>query len=348
MNEQTVYFLQALYDDLAERAPKSDEEDFLNEVKEKAAETGRLAITAEIKRYLTGFLSPDTIIVSAEAKSLAEKAEKLMEEIQEVRYPYELRAISNSVHRLIGEVQALLIITIRAITSENGVSRDKIHFIVRQTAPAALTHIKQRCRMLFYRNFVLAGRKINSNAYLPADVSLREWLDYYINVLGSATDLMTDDEADGRWAYVLKRVKLRTHLTLDLFVKVQPDRNALTISPGKAKIGTSSEGLLKISGRGYLTNLKPDDYDIICKGEFLCYIPVVHNYAFLSSSSNDPNRNISYIVSGQKYLVSSEDYFRMINKYLISRTLGLRVRQGNCIFCGSLLNDGRCMNCHGM
>lgn len=348
MNEQTVYFLQSLYDDLEERAKKSDEKDFLNEIKEKAAETGRLAAIAEIKRYLTGFLSPDTIIVSEEAKNLAERAEKLMKEIQKVRYPYELRVISNSVHKLIGEVQALLITTIRAIISEHGASRSDIHFIVRQIAPAALIHIKQRCRMLFYRNFVLTGGKVNSSTYLPADVSLREWLDYYMNVLGSATDLMTDEEVDGRWAYMLKRVTLRTHLTLDLFVKVQPDQNALIIPPGKAKIGTSSEGLLKISGRGYLTNLKVDDYDIICKDEFLHCIPFVRNYAFLNSLSNDPNRNISYIVSGQKYLVSPENYFRMINKYLISRTLGLRVRQGNCVFCGSLLAHGKCMNCHGM
>lgn len=348
MNEQTVYFLQSLYDNLEERSLKSDEEDFLNEAKEKAAETGRLAAIAEIKRYLTGFLSPDTIIVSDKAKHLAERARKLISEIQEVRYPYELRAISNSMHKLIGEVQALLIITIRAITSEHGANRDEIHFIVRQTAPAALAQTQRRCRMLFYRNFVLTGGKINTNAYLPGDVSLREWIDYYINVLGSATDLMTYDEIDGRWAYKLKRVTLRTHLTLDLFVKVQPERSALTITPGKAKIGTSSEGMLKISGRGYLTNLKPDDYDIICQNKFLHYIPVVHNYAFLTSSSNDPNKNINYIVSGQKYLVSSEDYFRMVNKYLISRTLGLRVRQGNCIFCGSLLTHGKCMNCHGM
>lgn len=348
MNEQTVYFLQALYDDLEERAKKSDEEDFLNEIKEKAAETGRLALIAERNRYLTGFLSPETIIVSDKAKRLAEKSEKLMKEIQEVRYPYELRSISNSVHKLIGEVQALLIITIRAVTSEYGANRDDIHFIVRQIAPSARIQIQHRCRMLFYRNFVLTGGKINTNAYLPDNASLRAWLDYYLNVLGNATDLMTDDEADGRWAYKLKRVTLRTHLTLDLFVKVPPDRSALTIAPGKAKIGTSSDGMLKISGRGYLTNLKPDDYDIICRNEFLRYIPAVRNYAFLSSSSNNPNKNISSILSGQKYLVPPADYFRMINKYLISRTLGLRVRQGSCIFCGSLLTYGKCRNCHGM
>lgn len=343
MNEQTVYFLQALYDELTDRERKNGRLSGIDEAKTKLCKIGKLAAIDEMNRYLTGFLRNDTIIVSAKARFLKERALKIMTEINETKYPNELQSLASEAHKIIGEVQALMIITLRAMTDSSFIKRSNIHFIVKQLVPSATQKIRYNCLLIYYRNFILTGGK--SVNKLPKSNDIKDWLNYYINNLSVETNCMTDEETDGRWSYVRKKFHLHPNLSIELFVNVLPDNSVFTISPGKAAVKTENGGALKISGRGYLTNLKTDDYELMCGGKYISHIKKMENYSFLKGISENPNVNLNYILSNDKYLISPSEYFRIINRYIISRTLGDRVRYGNCIFCGSPLKNGKCGAC---
>ena len=58
-----------------------------------------------------------------------------------------------------------------------------------------------------------------------------------------------------------------------------------------------------------------------------------------------PPQVLGRILGGKKYLIVSEDYFKLINKYIIAETFHQRVGIGKCLYCGSTLYHGRCPEC---
>ncbi|MBQ9695254.1 MAG: hypothetical protein IJV58_02370 [Oscillospiraceae bacterium] len=337
MKKQTVYFLQALY-----TAPVD---------KNKVVQTGILYAKDEMQRNLQGFLHPRTLLISDYAKQLKRKAQSLLGQLDMVQNPQGLLPLVDEYERLIGEVAYCQKLTIRALDNPAGSQRSDLHIIARQMIPFAAKSIRTRCILSTLRCEILRGRTNFRREPFPENDSLHDWLDYYFRVIGPETDTMPDDIADGRWAYELHTVRFRPYLTIPQFVMKQPatDRD-LWIAPGQARVGSGAGGVLRITGRGCLTNLLPSDEKCLVSGEYVSSLAQIRKFQAIDRSdkkySENPNQCLERLL-GRKYLIHAEEYFQMMNRYLVTHTLGIRLQEGSCMYCGSLMSKGVCQKCVG-
>ena len=85
-------------------------------------------------------------------------------------------------------------------------------------------------------------------------------------------------------------------------------------------------------------------------GEYVSSLAQIRKFQAIDRSdkkySENPNQCLERLL-GRKYLIHAEEYFQMMNRYLVTHTLGIRLQEGSCMYCGSLMSKGVCQKCVG-
>ena len=114
MKQQTIYFLQALWDVDVQR-------DELSNIAKEAS-------LYEINHLLAGILDTQTIWISERAKELGEEIKEIKRNIEKLERPYRLIGINNEYQKIIGELYALQIKTVKTLDSKSGPMFEDMHF----------------------------------------------------------------------------------------------------------------------------------------------------------------------------------------------------------------------------
>lgn len=331
MKQQTIYFLQALWDVDVQR--------------EQIGSIAKEASLYEINHLLSGVLDEQTIWVSEKAKSLKRQVEEIQKDIKKLGHPYQLIGINNEYQKVIGELHALQLKTVKTLDSESGPMFENLHIIVKQLFPFALKKMQEQTYFQLYRMMILNGKLPNTNFYLPTSNFLEEWIHFYRNKLLPMFESLDDKTLDGRWAYERKNVTLNNRIKIEQFVAVKPEYEELKTGIGRPQIRTGEDGHLRIYGRGYITNLTPWDMlkniNIVCENE----LSSVKDISLISDENAEPNEILDAVFGREKYLIAPEKYFELINRCIIANIFYHRIRLGNCIYCGSPLYHDKCPKC---
>lgn len=331
MNQQTVLFLQALWD-----------------VNIQKAELERISIEAaqyDLASALRGAMDYETLWVSDQAVALKKQVLKKQKQLNEVKAPYQLLPHIKEYQSLIGQIQALQIKTMQTLNSPSGPLIEDTHIIVRQLQPFAESKYKEQTLFQLYRVLVLAGINVAQKVKLPTHYSLEALIDFNSKVLKPVLDNLDDEILDGRWAYEKRTVRFQSGITFEQYVAVEPTQTEINQIIGIPRISTGDEGNLRICGRGYITNLRPDDILSVWKSSIKDGIQTEKFYRAIVSDTELPQHTLSRYYGQKKYLVSPSTYFQKINMYIISDTFQRRVKQGMCFFCGSPFYHGICKKC---
>ncbi|MBR4027694.1 MAG: hypothetical protein IKJ01_09145 [Lachnospiraceae bacterium] len=330
MNQQTIYFLQALWDNDVQR-----------ETLQKIAKD---ASQYEINRLLEGVLDSRTIWVSDEAKKLKKQIENVKREIENISRPYHLIGLNKEYQRIMGEIQALQIQTAQSLYA-NVMRFEDIHIVVRQFFPFTLKKMQEQTYYQLYRLLILNGALPEIKFYLPVGDFLEEWIYFYQNKLLPMFEQLEDKTLDGRWAYERKKVVLNNKIQIEQFVAVKPKQEEFKNGIGRPVIGTGDNGHLRIFGRGYITNLTPWDMKHITHLSCENKITFVKDYSFIKDENVNPSYILDKIFGHKKYMITSEVYFEFLNTYIIANTFYKRMELGNCLYCGSTLYHNVCPKC---
>ena len=331
MNQQTIYFLQALWD--------------MGVQKDKLRALTRNASQSEIDRLLKGVLDPQTVWVSEEAKQIKKRIAGIRNEITKVNYPGQVTGISREYRKLIGKMQALQINTAKTLLSDAGPVFRDVHVIVKQLVPYALKKMKRQTCYQLYRLLVLNGKFPAATLFFPTSDLLEEWVYFYQNKLQPLFEQLDDRTLDGRWAYERKRVVLNGMVQIEQYVSVKPKQEELEMAPGMADMGPGEEGKVRIYGRGCLTNISPWDLKNGMEMSYEKKRPTIQDFSFVSGEDVHPGRLLDVVFGDRKYLISPDVYFEFVNRCIVARTFYYRIRQGECLQCGSPLYHGKCPNC---
>ena len=331
MNRQSLFFLQALWD--------------ADVQKEKILYLSQEASVYEIEHKLEGVLRSECLWVSEEANEIRRKIYEIKENIWKIDRPYQLIGYVDEYNKLIGEVHAMQIQTVRSITSDAGPMIKDLHVIVEPLFPLALKKIKEQMKYQLYRLLVLKGCSSNVPAELPAEDSLTAWIDFYKNKIYPQADALNDKQLDGRWAYEKKVFIIGKGIKIEQFVSVAPEDYEIKQRIGYGSIGTGEEGNLRIFGRGRMTNMTPGDLDLSKKIIFCNTLDAVSDFSFIGDENRKPDEILDGYFRGEKYLIRPDSYFNMINQYLILKTFQQRMELGTCMYCGMPLYGGICKNC---
>lgn len=331
MKQQTIYFLQALWNVDVQR-------DELNSIAIEAS-------LYEINHLLAGIFDSRTIWISEKAKDLGKQIKDIKKNIEKLDQPYRLISMNNEYQKIIGELHALQIKTVKTLDSKSGLIFEDMHIIVRQLFPFALKKVQEQTYFQLYRIMILNGALPNTKFCLPTSNILGEWIHFYQNKLMPIFETLEDQTLDGRWAYERKSVTLNNRIKIEQFVSVKPEYDELKIRIGSPQVGTGKEGHLRIYGRGYITNLTPWDLvnniNIRCREE----LSFRKDISVISDENARPNEILDALFGKEKYLINSEKYFELINTYIIANTFYHRIRLGNCIYCGLPLFHDKCPKC---
>ena len=74
---------------------------------------------------------------------------------------------------------------------------------------------------------------------------------------------------------------------------------------------------------------------------------MIEDYSAISDENAPPGDNLEKLLPQQKYIVFPEEYFQMINQYMLAKTFYQRIKLGNCLLCGTPLHHHLCPNCEG-
>lgn len=331
MKQQTIYFLQALWDANVQR-------DELTQITKEAS-------LYEINHILKGVSDSRTLWISERARSLKRQSDTVRAEIEQLSWPHQLIGINREYQKLAGEIQALQIKTIKTLSSPNGPNFEEMHIVVKQLVPFALKKVREQVCFQIYRMLVLNGNLPDMRLYPPFDASLEAWVNFYKNKLGPMFEQLEEGILDGRWAYERKKVTLNHRIQLEQFVAEKPEREEVRNVIGRPQIGTGEKGHLRISGRGYLTNLSP--WDLVPDMNLACHkeLTFIKDYFLVDDENRNPAEILDSIFGHEKYLIAPEKYFELINKRMIADTFYHRIQLGACLYCGAPLYHNRCPEC---
>ena len=331
MNQQTIYFLQALWDMGVQR--------------ERLGALVRDASGMEIEKGTKGVSDPKTVVISEEAKKTMNRIAAVKVELSKVKQPKPVAGLSREYRKLIGEMQALQIKTAQTLLSDTGPVFRDLHVVVKQLVPYAKKKVQRQTWFQMYRLLVLNGKFPAATLYYPTSDLLEEWIYFYQNKLTPLLDQLDDGTLDGRWAYEKRKIELNHLVWVEQFVSVKPKQEELALAPGSVQVGYGDQGQIRICGRGFLNNLHPE---ALSAGMDLVYekkMPYIHDFTFLTYENQNPEQMLDAIFKEKPYLISPEAYFEFLNRGILTRTFFDRISQGSCISCGSPLYHNKCPKC---
>ncbi len=330
MKQQTIYFLQALWDTEPE--------------KEQITRIGQDALRSEIEKAFAGVLHEETLWISVQAVQLRKRIVKIRDDILQITKPSQLLRINQDFQTVLGEVQGMQVQTMQALNSGSGPMPDQIHILARQIRPFAIRQIREQCMYQMYRLLVLCGRWPDPGIKLPDGEFSSDWIPFFRDRLSQLLAQQKRETLDGRWAYERRQVTL-SGVRLEQFIRVPPRGPEIGQMIGVPVIGSGKDGCLRISGRGSITNLAPEDVLKYYKSGYVGDLSFLSNLTLVGNENAHPAQVLDRVLGRKKYLITPEKYFAFINKYIIADTFNQRIRIGNCLYCGSALYHGRCPEC---
>ena len=330
MKQQTIYFLQALWDTEPE--------------KDQITGIGREALCKEMDRAFAGVLHEETIWVSARAGQMKQRIAQIRMDASQAMRPSQLLRINQDFLTVLGEIQAMQLQTMQALNAGAGPVPAQIHILARQIRPFAIRRIREQCMYQMYRLLVLKGGWPDPGTELPDGESSPEWIPFFLDKLCQLLAQQKKETLDGRWAYERRQVSLGG-IRLEQFIRVTPRREEIRQMIGQPGIGSGKNGCLRFFGRGAITNIAPEDMLKYYKSGYVRNLSFVSNMTLADKENAAPTQVLERILGRKKYLIAPEDYFKLINKYIIAETFNQRVGIGKCLYCGSTLYHGRCPEC---
>lgn len=330
MNQQSVYFLQALWDG-GIKTPQ-----LLN--------LGKKGMKQESSEALMGLWNRDTLWISEEAKSLRRQMEQIVESIDSISAPAQLTTVLDRYERVLGELRALQVETMQCLTSEEGPALRHLHVIVPPLFTMAGRRLENHLKYQLYRLMVF-GKTEEMKKIKP--VGLRtpyHWVEFYRNTVEPGLRSL-GDRLDGRWAYERRKIKVLRHLVLEQYIAVAPREEELAAIPGRAYVGVGQGGDMRIFGRGRLTNISPDT--LLERWDYLSQTTISSQsfYETDEIETKSPEEILEFCFKGREYLMDVQGFFRAYNEYLIGQTIYYRVKRGNCLYCGGMISRGQCERC---
>ena len=331
MNEQSIYFLQALWDVEVRR--------------DELIQIAKSAMLFDIENTFKGVLNEQTLWISPEAIELYHKLLLLKKRVDSINKPYDLLNINNEFISISGSVKALQIKTAQGLSSKSGMIMEDMHIVVKQLFPYFLYQIKKQTSYQLYRLCVLNGSLPQDKLHLPDEDKLQEWLNFYSKQLLPLFDLFSNQQLDSRWAYERRNVIINGKIQIEQFVSVDPIENELKQPLGVPGVGTGEKGEFRIFGRGMITNLKPRDFEkrISCPVEHV--LPNLKDFSKIPTVNDNPTIVLNQIFKGKHYLIDSQKYFAFINTFILAETFYYRYKTGSCFYCGAQLYMNKCSRC---
>lgn len=332
MKQQTIYFLQALWD---------IEQDAM---REKISGISREALLHEIETAFAGVMHERTLWVSDQSLLARQRIIKLKEDLAKVNRPNQLIRINQEFQTLQGEISGMQIQTMQTLHAGHGPMLDKVHIIARQIQPFAISKIREQCYYQLYRLMVLCGSWPDRTLQLPQEAHSSEWIRLFRDRISPLLAQQRMAVLDGRWAYERRKISLGK-VQLEQFIRVQARPEEIRQMVGAPSIGSGSDGSLRIFGRGAITNLTPGDIDGYKDDLIIKNLSSIQNLSYFGNENSNPLQVLERLFGKRKYLIMPEKYFAFINKAIIAETFYQRVTIGNCIYCGSPLYHGKCSSC---
>ena len=245
-----------------------------------------------------------------------------------------------------GRIKALQIKSAQTLNARSGILIKDLHILVRQLFPFTLLQLEKQCTYQIYRLLVLTGSLDPDELGFPESGSLSDWIDYYQNKLMPHINGLSMEELDCRWAYERKQVWLNKEIQTEQFVSVLPTEEELKQPLGIPGIGTGKNGEFRIFGRGRITNLSPSDFGSGVRIRYRRAVPDVKNYSTIPSEVNNPRVVLDKIFEpGERYLIEPRRYFEFVNNTILASIFNIRIKSGNCIYCGAPLYVNKCSKC---
>lgn len=331
MNEQSIYFLQALWDAEVQR----------NEL----IQIAKNAMLFDIENTFKGVLDEQTLWLSPAAIKLYHNLLLLRQKVDSILKPYDLLNINNEFISIYGSIKALQIKTAQGLNSKSGLIMKDVHIIVKQLFPYFLNQLKKQTSYQLYRLCVLNGSLPQGRLHLPDGDKLHEWLDFYCKELLPLFDILSDQQLDSRWAYEKRNIIINGEIQIEQFVLVDPLEKELKQPLGVPGVGTGGKGEFRIFGRGLITNLKPQDFEKRIYFPVEQVLPNLKDFSMLSTVNNNPTIVLDQIFKGKHYLINSQNYFALINTCILAETFYYRYKTGSCFYCGAPLYMNKCSRC---
>ena len=331
MNEQSIYFLQALWDVEVRR--------------DELVQIAKNAMRFDMENTFKGVLDEQTLWISSEAIDLYQKLLFVKQKIESIKKPYDLLNINNEFISISGLVKALQIKTAQALSSKSGLIMEDVHIVVKQLFPYFLYQIKKQTSYQLYRLCVLNGSLHQDKLHFPAGDILKEWLHFYNKELLPLFDILSDQQLDSRWAYERKHIIINEKIQIEQFVLVDSMEEELKRPLGVPGIGTGENGEFRVFSRGMITNLKPKDFENQIQIPIEKVLPMLNDFSVIPSVNNNPTIILDRIFNGRYYLINPQEYFTFINTYILADTFYYRYKTGSCFYCGAPLYMNKCSRC---
>ena len=330
MNQQSIFFLQALWDGGVN--------------KPQVLNLAKKAMEQQCARDLAGLRDSNTLWISDEARDLRRQMEKIIHAIQQITVPSQLISMLNRYEKVLGELRALQIKTMQSLTGEAGPVIEKLHVIVPPLFTMAGKRLENQMGYQLYRIMVFGSMDEIKAIKMKSVRTVYHWIEFYKNTLQPRL-LSINERLDGRWAYERRRVMVLRHLIVEQYIAVPPREEELSVIPGRACIGTGQGGDMRIFGRGRLTNLRPEE--LTDRWEYLSknHISLQSLCQIEELQTRYPEEILEACFNGKPYLIDAPEFFQVYNQYLIGQTLYYRTKRGNCMYCGGMISHGQCEQC---
>lgn len=305
MNLQSILLLDALWN--------------ADVQKNKITEICKIAAINEIEYELMGIFNPETIWFSDEAKERKKKLLELRLEIEKIERPSKMNFCMREYKKLIGELQALQMLSMKNLISEIGPTKKNCHIFIRQITDCALEKIREQVKYQLFRLTVLSGEKPEILKEKPSENNSKKWFDYYAVDICNAFEKLSDDVIDGRWKYIIKDFVFGSGKPIPQYISVSTNQDELKKQPGDVVMGRGQDNSIQFCGRGYITNLQIDDMDFLENMDVYTSIADWVDYSEIFDEKENPVSVLSDYFAGKKFLISAECYFTMINQFIIAK-----------------------------
>ena len=330
MRIQTGYFLQAL----AEGGVSS----------EQILHIFKKTILQELENNLPALRNPETLWISDVAVSARNEYLQLEKDVNKITNPSRITRFIERMQKIQGKIQGLQIVTIQSLNSPKGPSIDKLHILVPQLFPLAQKQLKRKTEIQMFRLCVFGGLDKMKDIHAISSQSVSEQIHFLYDVMDIKINSL-GDALDGRWAYERRKIRICRKYIVEQYMSVPVTQEELLQVPGNYRIGTGSNGVVRISGRGNITNLSPAGLTEADIADIRTRISTQGFFQLTDLLKKTPDQVLNLCLKGEPYIIEPGEIFRLYNQYLISHTMFFRFRRGNCLFCGGVVINNRCTEC---
>ena len=331
MERLSIFFLQALWDE--------------NIQPERIRNIAIKGAHKEIERLFSALLDKATLWISEDSCMRKEEIRVLLKTVNKIQRPIDLLSIMERANVLFGELQGLELRTLRALDAPASVRPDNVHIVPGPFKEYAYERIAESITVHIYRILLYGGPNYLQMLHFPEKKDIETLVEFFCKEISPILNLVEEEKRGAKWIYTKQSVVMGP-LKVCQFVSRTVKQGESDIPVGMVREQSGVSGELCFFGKGMISNISPlEAYDLAITGN-ICFdreLPMpTTNFGRIDEN---PREMLERWFKGEKFLITPEAYFILINQVLLLRTVADREKAGECVFCGGLLERGHCPKC---